>query len=75
MVQQLRPALAEMKAWQPVMKPKIDEALSWQRDIGPLLTEMVANQHMSELALKAIHSDMQLLKSIPILLNEALINP
>ena len=55
----LPPALAEVKAWQQVMKPKIDEALVWQRGIGPLLTEMAANQRVSQHALQAMQSEIQ----------------
>jgi phytoene/squalene synthetase len=59
MAQQLRPALAELKAWQQVMQHKIDEAVGWQRDFRPLLTELVAHQRDSALALKAINSEIQ----------------
>jgi hypothetical protein len=53
----------QMKAWQQVMQPKIDEVVEWQRGIGPLLTEIVAHQRDSELVLKAILSEIQISRS------------
>ena len=49
-------ALAEVKAWQRVTKPKIDEVLVWLRDSGPLLTEMVEKQRVSQQAPQAVKS-------------------
>ena len=44
-------ALAEVKAWQRVTKPKIDEVLVWLRD-----SEMVEKQRVSQQAPQAVKS-------------------
>jgi hypothetical protein len=50
----LRPALAEVtrKAWQHLMQPNIDEVVEWQKDIRPLLTEIVTHRAAYELPRK-----------------------
>ena len=62
-MQQLRPALAEVIAWQQCMQSKIDEVMKWQQTIRPLISEMVAHHRESELARKAILSEIQLSRS------------
>jgi hypothetical protein len=37
------------KAWLQVMQLKIEEVVDWQRDIGPLLSEIVVHQHIPNL--------------------------
>ncbi len=41
----------DLKAWQQTMQPRIDEAMVWKRDFGPLLADLVAHQLDSALAL------------------------
>jgi hypothetical protein len=48
---------------QQTIQPRIEEAIIWKREFGPLVAELVAYQRDSALALKAISSEIQLLRS------------
>ena len=52
-----------LKAWQRKVQPRINEALAWKREVGPLLAEMATHQRDSALALQAIISEIQRLRS------------
>jgi hypothetical protein len=52
-----------LKAWQELMQPRINDAMEWKREIGLLLAELVAHQRDSELSIKAIIPELQLLRS------------
>jgi hypothetical protein len=47
--------------WQQAVKPPIDQVQAWQRQVQPVLTEPVAQQHVSKLLLKSLY--LQRLKS------------
>jgi hypothetical protein len=53
----------QMKDWIQVMQPKINEMILWQRDIGPVITEIFAHQRESSKALQDIISELHLLRS------------
>lgn len=53
----------KMKEWIQVMQPRINEMMVWQRDIGTLISEIVANQRDSSQALKDIVLELHILRS------------
>ncbi len=56
-------AIHHLKAWQEMMQPRINEAIEWKREFGPLLAEFVAHQRNSALSIAAINSELHLLRS------------
>jgi hypothetical protein len=51
-----------LKAWQEMIQHGFNEAMEWKREIGPLLAELVAHQRDFALSIKAINSELQLLR-------------
>jgi hypothetical protein len=42
---------------------RIDDAMEWKREIGPVLAELLEHQRNSELSIKALNTELQDLRS------------
>jgi hypothetical protein len=45
------------------MQSRIDDAMEWKRDIGPVLAELLELQRNSALSIKALNKELQALRS------------
>ena len=52
-----------VRAWQKATQSRIDDAMEWKRDIGPVLAELLEYQRISALSIKALNKELQELRS------------
>ncbi len=52
-----------VRAWQKATQSRIDDAMEWKRDIGPVLAELLEYQRNSALSIKALKKELQELRS------------
>jgi hypothetical protein len=48
-----------VSACQKTMQSRIDDAMEWKRELGPLLAELLAHQRNFALAIKALNTELQ----------------
>ena len=52
-----------VRAWQKATQSRIDDAMEWKRDIGPVLAELLEYQRNSALSITALKKELQELRS------------
>ena len=52
-----------VRAWQTATQSRIDDAMEWKRDIGPVFAELLEHQRNSALSVQALNKELQALQS------------
>ena len=52
-----------VRAWQKTTQSRIDDAMEWKREMGPVLAELLEYQRNSALSIKALNKELEELRS------------